>query len=187
MNEAPTLPDDPSIFDALSPHVHDIPDLALQFPEAAIDVPSQGEINEPPIQEEVMPEPYIPPLSASPTVNTDIHNDPQLDSQAGTSSQHTFTNTPDEHHTDADNNYDSEDLEVRLKPRSRHPPQRYGDWIRYDNNRSNTGSAAYIVSQPESITEPKTYKEAMQSPHAQQWKEAMAKEFASLQANKHGF
>lgn len=69
-----------------------------------------------------MPKPYIPPLSASPTVNTDIHSDPQLDSQAGTSSQHTFTNTPDAHHTDASNTYDSEDLEVRLKPRSHHPP-----------------------------------------------------------------
>jgi hypothetical protein len=30
----------------------------------------------------------------------------------------------------------------------------------------------------------KTYQEAMQSPHAQQWKEAMAKEVASLIANK---
>ena len=78
---------------------------------------------------------------------------------------------------------DSEDLGFKLKPRSRHPPVRYEDWVKYDNNRSNTGSAAYI-SQSERINEPKMYKEAMQSVHAQQWKEAMTKEHTSLLTNK---
>ena len=37
-----------------------------------------------------------------------------------------------------------------------------------DDNRSNIGSAAYIATKSERIPEPKTYKEAMKSPHAQQ-------------------
>lgn len=70
-----------------------------------------------------------------------------------------------------------------LKPRNRHPPIRYGEWVKYDNNKSKDGSAAYIANQSVRIPEPRTYQEAMQSPHASQWKEAMAKEFTSLITN----
>ena len=54
----------------------------------------------------------------------------------------------------------------QLKPRSRNPPSRYGEWIKYDDNRSKTGSAAFVATRSERIPEPKTYQEAMQSPHA---------------------
>lgn len=42
----------------------------------------------------------------------------------------------------------------------------------------------YIAKMSKQIPEPKTYKEAMHSPHAHEWKNAMAKEFASLMVNK---
>ena len=77
-----------------------------------------------------------------------------------------------------------EHIQETLKPRSRNPPIRYGEWIKYDDSRSNTGSAAFIATKSERIPEPKTYQEAMKSAHAQQWQEAMAKEFASLMTNK---
>ena len=76
------------------------------------------------------------------------------------------------------------DIETPLPPCSRQPPIRYGEWIKYDNNKSKEGSAAYLATQSTHIPEPKTYQEAMRSPHAQKWKEAMTKEFTSLIANR---
>ena len=81
-------------------------------------------------------------------------------------------------------NSDEDGLGSRIKPRSRHPPLRYGDWIMYDDNRSNAESAAYIANKSERIPEPKTFKKAMTSSHAQQWKQVMTKKFASLLENK---
>ena len=91
---------------------------------------------------------------------------------------------PESSNTDADTISDHDEPGYCLKPRARHPPIRYGEWVTYDNNRSNSGSTAYIASTSTTIPEPKTYKEAMQSPYAQQWKAAMDKEFTSLLNNK---
>ena len=104
----------------------------------------------------------------------------QSDTSAGTSS----TGSTSLETTQAETNSEGEDIAFRLRPRSRQPPSRYGDWIKYDDNRSNTGSAAYIAKRSQRIPEPKTYKEAMKSSHATEWKNAMAKEYASLIANK---
>ena len=117
------------------------------------------------------------PASASTTNDENRDNDAQIN-------QADNNNIEDNTNQDEDNTSNTKDLGFRLKPRSRHPPLRYGNWIRYDDNRSNTGSAAYIVSQSERINGPKTYKEAIQSTHATQWKEAMEKKFASLMTNK---
>ena len=66
------------------------------------------------------------------------------------------------------NNSNEEDIGYRLKPRSRNPPLRYGDWVKYDDNKSKAGSAAYIAVKSKSIHEPKTCKETMNSPHVEQ-------------------
>ena len=96
-----------------------------------------------------------------------------------------FQNTSEEDNRgNVDTDLDAQNTESILKPRSRHPPVRYGEWVKYDNNKSKDGSAAYIANQSARILEPKTYQEAMQSSHVLQWKEAMAKEFTSSIANK---
>lgn len=91
---------------------------------------------------------------------------------------------PESNNIDDDMISGNDEPGFRLKPRTRHPPIRYGDWIKYDSNRSNSGSTTYIASSSTSIPEPKTYKEAMQSSYAQQWKDAMDKEYTSLLNNK---
>ena len=109
-----------------------------------------------------------------------LHVSPTLSQSVSPSLIHSHTNRNEEAAAISDEG----DLGFRLPPRSRNPPIRYGEWIKYDDNRSTTGSAAYIVTKSERIPEPKTYKEAMTSPHAQQWKQAMTKEFTSLVDNK---
>ena len=132
------------------------------------EVPAQGEIITPidAEAEEILLEVVLPEENYNPS-----------DTSADTSSVSNEL-------THADTDSEEEDVDIRLRPRNRQPPSRYGDWIKYDDNRSNSGSAAYIAKRSERIPEPKTYKEAMKSSYATEWKNAMAKEFNSLITNK---
>ena len=144
--------------------------------EPILEALSQGEIVEPVLEatttyqqgETALPIQHEPPhITTTATGSTSFSNTSTAENRGGNST------VLDEHSTKSSR-----------RPRSRQPPIRYGEWVRYDNNKSKDASTAYIATQTTRIPEPKTYKEAMTSPHASQWKEAMAKEFASLTANK---
>ena len=117
------------------------------------------------------------------SATTGSNEPPNIQSAATGSTFFANTSTDDNRggeHTD----FDAQNTESLLRSRSKNPPIRYGEWVKYDNNKSKDGSVAYIATQSARILEPITYQEAMNSLHAQQWKEAMATEFASLIANK---
>jgi hypothetical protein len=108
-----------------------------------------------------------------------------ISNQSASTGSTSFSNTSADDNRNREHTVlDAQTTQSLLRPRSRLPPIRYGEWVKYDNNKSKDGSAAYIANQSARIPEPRTYQEAMKSSHAQQWKEAMAKEFASLIANK---
>ena len=64
-----------------------------------------------------------------------------------------------EYHLQSDpSESEEDDLGIRLRPRSRQPPLRYGEWIQFDDNRINSGSVAFFAKRSKRNAEPKTYK-----------------------------
>ncbi len=71
---------------------------------------------------------------------------------------------------DEENN-DEVEPPLARETRIRRPPERYGNPYTFN------------TTQEETLTEPKTYKEAVHSPQATHWKQAMQSEFEALENN----
>ena len=67
--------------------------------------------------------------------------------------------------------------QARRSDRAHNPPEWLGDWVSYT---ANCEHFAYNVCQ---VPEPKTVDEALSSPHAKEWKEAVESEYQSLMEN----
>ena len=160
------LQNDGDHYETHSPHNYEVDNPATPIQGEIIGAHIQGEFIEPPIQGEFIPGDIIDsshhtsPSSTSPlTSHADNMNNNA--NNEGTNRQHDFSNNEGNKSSDDDNTSNTKHLGLRLTPSGRHPPIRYRDWVRYDDNRSNTRYVAYMVSQSERINEPKTYKEAM--------------------------
>ncbi len=77
---------------------------------------------------------------------------------------------PQNQSEDEENNDEAEPPLAR-ESRNRRPPERYGNPYTFN------------TTQEETLTEPKTYKEAVRSPQATHWKQAMQSEFEALENN----
>lgn len=72
---------------------------------------------------------------------------------------------------------------VDLRPLTWLPPQRYGDWVQFDDLCTTTRSVACIASSIHVIDKPKTYAEALRSLKADKWQASMQFEYDSLMQN----
>lgn len=163
-------PDHDTYYEADSVPVQN-PDIQIEPTQSGVLTTLQGEII--PAKQEVLitqqEDEMVLPLQTDPPhshmfasgstslSNTIVNNNNNNDSNLGNDDNNDINNDDNTLGGEHIAQQDTPDSEIQLKPRNKLPPIRYGEWIKYDNIKSNVGSVGYIATQSMRIHEPKTY------------------------------